>query len=60
VREALARRETRARVEAAVRERKTIAHLVDMATGAADGQATEPTAEESQAAPPAAEEPSHA
>lgn len=60
VREALARRETRARVEAAVRERKTIAHLVDMATGAADGQAAQPPAEASQTAAPAAEEPSHA
>jgi trigger factor len=60
VREALARRETRARVEAAVRERKTIAHLVDMATGATDGQITEPQGEEPKAAEPAAEEPSHA
>jgi trigger factor len=60
VREALARRETRARVEAAVRERKTIAHLVDMATGAADGQTSDAKAEAPQASPPAAEEPSHA
>ena len=57
VREALARRETRARVEAAIRERKTIAHLVEMATGATDGQPAVPKAE---AAEPAAEEPSHA
>jgi len=61
VREALARRETRARVESAVRERKTIAHLVDMATGASDGQKPpEPAAEDAPAAPPVAEEPSHA
>jgi trigger factor len=66
VREALARRETRARVEAAVRERKTIAYLVDMATGATNGEAAAPRAEDAPpaadapAAPPAAEEPSHA
>jgi trigger factor len=41
VREALARRETRARVESVVRERKTVAHLVDLATGSADGQSAE-------------------
>ncbi len=54
VREALARRETRERVEAAVRERKTVAHLVELASGAADGEsaAPEPAA--------TAEEPSHA
>ncbi|HLH26532.1 MAG TPA: trigger factor [Chloroflexota bacterium] len=60
VREALARRETRARVEAAIRERKTIARLVEMATGATDGETAEPTAAPSEAAEPAAEEPSHA
>jgi trigger factor len=60
VREALARRETRARVEAAIRERKTIAHLVEMATGATDGKPAEPKAEAPKAAEPAAEEPSPA
>jgi trigger factor len=60
MREALARRETRARVEAAIRERKTIAHLVEMATGATDGKPTEPKAEAPKAAESAAEEPSHA
>jgi trigger factor len=60
VREALARRETRARVESAIRERKTIAHLLALATGAIDGAAATPPAEAPKAAEPAAEEPSHA
>ena len=55
VRQALARPETRERVEAAVRERKTVRHLVDLATGGADGQYAETESSE-----PVAEEPSHA
>jgi trigger factor len=55
LRQALARPETRNRVEAVLRERKTITHLTELATGKMDG-ATDAT----PPADKAAEEPSHA
>ena len=53
LRQALARPETRNRVESALRERKTIEYLLELATGETDGAAARP-------AQTVAEEPSHA